>query len=329
MPFLIDNYKPNTGGGSNDFTNLIHNILEGGEKDRLNRNAQLKETKPVFCWPVFTGEDVPDSDPASLARTLIVPFEWAKGETNEPLTAAQRLSPHLSAVGGSWIAWLTNDAGQKAAREAAKIFEKTRAEWAQQLRANRKDMVNTLRVASNLATNQLTWWVMRQHPEIGPVVQEFTEDHSAGLGEIAEQMAGRTAESFEAVRFLSALRELLATGRCVLLPKDTPAKNLEPHPERMLGWRDGTDKSTYVMPTIAYQMVEKFLGPEGLSGVSAKTLYAQLASLGYIQSHATGRHTKTMRLGGGEPIPVLHLTPNALSAKSTGDEDADESDASE
>ena len=37
MPFLIDNYKPSTGGGAKAFVGLVHNIVEGGEKERMNR----------------------------------------------------------------------------------------------------------------------------------------------------------------------------------------------------------------------------------------------------------------------------------------------------
>lgn len=74
LPFLIDNYKPNTGDGARGFIGLIHNILEGSEKDRLNRASQLMDTKPIFCWPVCTGEDVPDIDTATLARILVIQF---------------------------------------------------------------------------------------------------------------------------------------------------------------------------------------------------------------------------------------------------------------
>lgn len=321
LPFLIDNYKPNTGGGTNDFTNLVHNILEGGEKDRLSRTAVLRETKPVFCWPVFTGEDVPDSDPASLARVLIVPFDWPRGETNAELADASRLSRHLAAVGGSWIEWLGSDAGRRVAAEAAKLCEGTRDEWARRLRTNRKDMVNILRVASNLATNQLTWWVLQQHPQIGAVLQKFSADHAAGLCEVAEQMAGRTAESLEAVRFLLALRELLASGRAVLLPRDRTAEQELEQPDRVLGWDDGDEGGVFILPTVAYKMVEKFLGPGGLGGISSKTLYAQLETLGFYQSKGADRHTVIIRSALGNHR-VLHLKSDALFA--AGDGPADE-----
>jgi DNA primase len=118
LPLLIDNYKPSTGGGARDLINLLHNILEGGEKDRLNRAAELRETRPIFCWPIITGEDVPDTDAASLARILVVTFTWAPGTPNDELAQAQSQARHLYAVGATWLTWLESDEGQTRANSS-------------------------------------------------------------------------------------------------------------------------------------------------------------------------------------------------------------------
>jgi hypothetical protein len=39
MPVLIDNFKPNTGGGAKDFITLLHNFLEGADRERLSRDS--------------------------------------------------------------------------------------------------------------------------------------------------------------------------------------------------------------------------------------------------------------------------------------------------
>ncbi|HZC03146.1 MAG TPA: hypothetical protein VE844_17845, partial [Gammaproteobacteria bacterium] len=177
LPLLLDNYKPSTGGGARELINLVHNILEGGEKDRLSRASTLRETKPVSCWPIITGEDVPDTDPASLARMLILPFCWQAGEPNKTLADAQEQAEHLCAVGHAWLTWLESDDGRIRAQEEATKFLDTRADWAKTLHAQHKHMVNILRVATNLATHQLTWQVLCTHPSIGPVLHEFTGAH--------------------------------------------------------------------------------------------------------------------------------------------------------
>lgn len=305
LPLLVDNYKPTTGGGARDFINLIQNILEGGEKERLNRASELRDTKPVFTFPIFTGEDVPPDDSASLARVLVVPFEWQHGQDNPTLARAQAARQHLAAVGGAWIRWLESTASAQIVAEAAGMFEKTRADWAASLCKEQANMSNPLRVASNLTASQLTWWVLCQHPEIGEIARKHEPAHKQGLATIADDMAMRTTAALEAIRFLDVLRELIISGRRVLVPKGGTSS--EP-PERRIGWRDNIDASIYLMPDISRQAVEEALRPNGLGALSRTTLYAQLNSLGVIADHSEGQLTKLLRAG-TDIQRVLHLKP--------------------
>jgi Domain of unknown function (DUF3854)/Domain of unknown function (DUF927) len=309
LPLLIDNYKPSTGGGSRDLINLIHNLLEGGEKDRLNRAAVLRETRPVFCWPIITGEDLPDTDPASLARLLVVSFTWAPGEPNAALADAQHQAMHLCAVGAAWLAWLESPDGRAIARDATALFPAFRAEWAKRLRKQRPDMVNILRVASNLASNQLTWQILQHHPAIGEIAKTYRQAHQVGLEAVAATMASYTAEALEASRYLATLRELIVSQRYLLLKKGESPTN-ESERDRMLGWRD-TDASVYLLPVLAKAAVERTLGRDGLGGVSDKTLYLQLEALGILASKEKGRQTKLLKVG-GERYRTLHLKASVL-----------------
>ena len=305
LPLLVDNYKPTTGGGARDFVNLVHNILEGGEKGRLNRSSEMRDTKPVFTFPIFTGEDVPPDDSAALARVLVVPFEWQHGQDNPTLARAQAARQHLAAVGGAWIRWLESAASTQIVAEAAGMFEKTRAEWATSLCAEQANMSNPLRVASNLAASQLAWWVLCQHPEIGEIARKHQAAHAAGLAAIAGDMAQRTTAALEAIRFLDVLRELIISERRVLVPKGGTSS--EP-PERRIGWKDNSDGSIYLMPDISRAAVEEALRPNGLGALSRTTLYAQLNSLGVIVDHSEGQWTKPFRAG-AIVQRVLHLKP--------------------
>lgn len=313
MPFLIDNFKPTTGGGTRAFITLIHNIVEGGEKDRLNRASELRDTRPIFCWPICTGEDVPDSDPSSLARILVVPFKWQRGEDNHDLTAAQDLSEHLCAVGNAWIEWLETEEGQEIASRIAAKFPMRRSHWAAILKEIRKDSVNILRVASNLASNELTWQIMQEHPQIGPLANQAALDHSNGLSNIvALAMAEATAEALEATRFLSALQELLTTERVVVLPRTQviPVSDIDKtrDRDRYIGWVD--DEGFYLLPAVTRRAVNQLLG-DGLNGISNAMLYKQLDELCYIKSRNKNEATKTIRIE-NKTKRVLHLTLESL-----------------
>ncbi len=299
VPFIIDNFKPSTGGGNADFVNLVHNILEGGEKDRLTRAATLKDTRPVFTWPLITGEDVPEHDPATLARILIVPFAWRSGEPNQDLTRAQLLAPHLAAVGECWLAWLEGDEGTAVAKTAGEAIREKRDEWAHYLLNQRPDIVNGLRVATNLATNQLTWWVMEQHPILGELAQRYTDAHQEGIGDVARGMARQTAEALEATRFLEGLRQLIAGRRAILLPSRDSTPNVMEQ-QILIGWKDERlAGGAYILPDLARNLVERYMGPQVLGGISNNTLYAQLQALDMIAGSDPGRATKVIRTASG------------------------------
>ena len=317
MPLFIDNYKPNTGFGFHDLVNLIHNILEGGEKDRLTRASQIKEARPIHCFPIITGEDVPDHDPATLARLLLVGFEWQAGQPNAKLSAAQTNSAELCAVGLSWLGWVTSEEGQRTIKETAKALPLGRDRWAAHLREERKDMVNILRVATNLATNELTWSIALQHPLLGGLLVPYTQAHGDGLRRIAQNMAKSTTEALECVRFLAGLRELLATGQGVLIYTGRSAEDVTQHErERMVGWQD--EEGVYLLPSAALEHIRKLLGPQSITA-SLQTLYSQFDGLHMIAKKGKDKMTRTLRVQ-GEVQRVLHLIPDALQ---TADEETE------
>jgi hypothetical protein len=256
LPLLFDNFKPSTGGGTRDFINLIHNILEGGEKDRLNRASQLRDTKPVYCWPLITGEDIPDKDPATLARTLVIQFTWQRGQPNPDLTRAQKCACHLPAIGESWISWLESDESRDIIAKEAHWFESGRDEWAKYLRENFPDMVNILRVASNLTTNQITWEIAKKHPAFGDILQKYDDEYQDGIKEIAASMGMRTHESLEATIFLDGLRQLIAIGQATF---ESLQSGLSGSPVTQIGWKD-LDDSVYILINVVRRKVEDLVG---------------------------------------------------------------------
>jgi len=323
LPLLIDNYKPNTGNGKNDFVNLIHNILEGGDRKRSGRDGELRDTKLVRCIPIVTGEDLPRDDAASIARILLVTFEWQRGEANDALTAAQELSEHLCAVGWTWIQWLQSDEGRAAAKATGKAFPRLRAEWAARLSGIEKDSANIARVASNLAVNQLVWELVCQHPEIGPALRSYSQAHAAGLRAIARTMAKSTIEAMEAHQYRAALRELIGSGQYKLLDRKLGKPDNYEH-DRVLGWFDSS--GIYLLPAIALNAIKRLLGPNSLL-ISPQTLYGQMQQMGWLATTGSDKTTKMVSID-GEKLRLLHFLPTILDADDdTVDQDAEGDDA--
>lgn len=312
MPLLVDNYKPTTGSGGHDFTNLVHNLMEGGEKDRLNRAAQLRETKPVYCWPVFTGEDVPDKDPASIARVLVANF--LKGRDLALLTIAQSKAGHLCAVGNAWLSWLESEEGQRIALEVAADFDQARNDWYAKIKAHSPNTVNPMRVATNLALNELLWLVLMQHPTLGEWAAKYMDAHLRGLISTVETMTNLTAQSLEANRFVDALRETLGSGRALVIKEKavSPDPLVDPRDrDRFVGWSDG-GKGIYLLPDVTMALLQRTVGLD-LGGLSKNTLYAQLDELGLIASKSPDGKTTKVVWAGGSSQRVIHLGDISLS----------------
>ena len=312
LPILIDNFKPNTGLGQRGLISIIHAVMEGGEKDRLNQTYELQASRPIHCWPLFTGEDIVGNDPASLARVLIIDLPCRGSQENPNLSEAQRLSAHLNAVGFTWLEWLMTDKARQAADQVRALFAERRSSWLAYLKKARRQPVNAARIATNLATNQLTWRMLEQHPTLGDFAKCFRQQHEMGLVAVADKMTHLTHETLEASRFLETLQELLHSGRYKLLPAFVSIPDHEA--QDVIGWR-GTDGSMYLLPTITRRVVESELQPlGGLNQISSNALYSQLANLGLIQSHDGGGsgHSKTIRDKQGKAQKTLHLSVTAL-----------------
>lgn len=187
------------------------------------------------------------------------------------------------------------------------------------LRTTRKDMVNILRVATNIATNELTWSIALQHPVLGELLAPYSQAHGDGLRRIAENMARATTEALEVNRFIAGLKELLATGQATLIDKSRRQDDVAGYErERMVGWID--DEGVYLLPTAAIERVRKMFGPQSLT-VSLQALYNQFEGLNLIAAKGKDKVTRPIKVW-GTLNRVLHLVPDVLETK----DDAPETD---
>ncbi len=320
---LIDNYKPSTGGGSRDFIALLHNILEGAERERLTRQIQLRETRELHAWPLTTGEDIPRQDAASMARLLIVRFDWQGGSNNEPLARCQAGAEHLPALMRRWVEHITTHHEWAVALGATLGIR--RQQWADWLLHRRPGTVNVLRLATNLALQEIAWEAMADCPNLTPIVARYRAAHRRGLEEIALEMGAETAGALEANSWLAALADVLGSGRVYLrsldgaLPDSDPSRNA-----RAIGWQDSD--YYYVLPTVANEEVMETLRRGGQPlAVGTTTLYRQLLETGVLVKPANSDRHVGLKWLSGQPRRVLQLRRDRLD----GAEDSNDSDGGE
>lgn len=308
MPYSLDNYKPNTGGGAKEFISMLHNIMEGGDRDRGKRDGGIRENHSITCWPIFTGEDMPDSDASSFARVLVVPFAWGKNELNKALGEAQALSEHLPAIGRTWLDYLSNEETKAIIIKTKERYWATREAWIKYLADQHEDMSITLRIATSLTINQLAFEIVCQCFEM---LTQYKDVHIEALRSVAGGMAIHTTESAEYQRFLAALKELLATGRAIVIPRKGYPSDTRIDPDRFMGWID--DEGYYLLPAVARRLVMSVLDKDGLNGISNQQLYDQLQQAGMMISDAK-QSTRLIKVAGNS-ARVLHLRPHALQEK--------------
>ena len=311
LPLLIDNFKPYSADDPRDLIGFIHATMEGSDKDRLDRHGNLQEAAPFRCWPCFTGEDLPDSDAAALARLLTI--DSRKAGNMAGLTKVQQLAAHLPAIGHAWITWLETEEGQAVVRLVAERLPELREEFAAKIIDKAPDVKNPYRIATNLATNLIAWQVMTYHPTtLGSFAKRHTEKHMDRLDALSVQIAEQTSEAAEAQQLLARLSELIAAGKVIIGDKSkTPDSR-----ESLVGWRvsdlpGDNSQGIYLLIDAARSAVLRLSGYD-LTGFSSKTLYEQLAELGYIGTlKDPGRKTKQIRIAGTRVVTV-HITAKAI-----------------
>jgi len=329
MPFLMDNYKPNTGEGERGLIKLIHRMAEGSGRRRLDRNAMLRPTPELYSWLIMTGEDTPQNDIATSARMLLISFDDQPADAAQRLSHAQANSEHLCAVGRRWIEWLESPDSIDIVQEWRKKFAPTRQYYLDLLLKTNPDAINgnPRRIAQNLAVNCLTWEILRRCPDIGPYFN-LQEAYPAGLRSITQAMATATVQSNPGLVFINALRELLASERALLLDSDksakdvTGAKNTSAAGEnagetnngdtarRMIGYT-AADGGAYLLPELARSAVDSLLGKEALAQASSTALYKRLDELGYLSSKGKDG-TLIFKKINGKSKRVLHLNQAAI-----------------
>lgn len=312
LPLLVDNYKPNTGEGPKAFTNLVHNISEGTDRVRLDARAELRPSRALHCLPIYTGEDIPDNDSATLARLLLVRFPRQDGSYNAHLAAAHEAAEHLQSVGAAWLDWLEVEQNRKeAARVAQSMWADRYDFWRQIVLGAQSNVANAPRIITNLVMHDIGFYIAGLCPALHPITADYAVHHNGALQVIATSMASRTTEAVDASHFLSALRELLTSGACVLMNRQPPQEPKPDERDRMIGWRD--DNGIYLLPELAVAAARRLLGT-GSIPVSPQALYSQLEGLGAIAEKGSGQVTKLLKTA-GKVTRVLHLKTETISGQ--------------
>lgn len=302
LPVGIDNYKGTHRDGPSKFVSVVHTILEGRERERLNRNAELRETREYASTLLVTGEDLPE-EASTVARLL--PWEWSSPPNTDQLTELQQIAHHLPAVGRLWCRHLSNgtevdmDAWRKSRAELVKVAEAAGA-------------INPGRIGTTAAIMKLVWKTALTSP-FGEVLAPYTQDFEKGLASLIQTTAEAAQEATEASKFVDTLKELISSGRCII--RDQIDTGQEITLSGVIGWRlkdpDKDAGGVAVLPKLAMEAVRRVDGPQAQS-IGPKTLYRQLEEAGMIaEGSGKGQRLAVKRVG-SKTARVLVFKPGIL-----------------
>lgn len=311
LPVGIDNYKATHKDGPAKLVAITHAILEGRERERLNRNAELRETREYSSTVLMTGEDYPQ-EASTIAR--ILPWAWSDPTDTAQLTQLQKIAHHLPAVGRMWCQHLTSveEINLDTWRESrARLVEV----------AHEAGAVNPGRIGTTAAILQMVWKTALDSP-LSSVLGEYTPAFEDGLRELITSTALATSEATEGAQFMETLRELVSSGRYKVL--DSAYTGQELSLPNVIGWRLKSGEVA-ILPKLAIDAVRRVSPLQGQE-VTPKTLYRQLHEAGLLaQGSGLGQNLAIKRIG-SRTVRVLVFRQGALM---DGDSLLDEVDLSQ
>ncbi|NMC31228.1 MAG: hypothetical protein GYA36_02050 [Veillonellaceae bacterium] len=271
-------------------------IILGGYGDRMGRgrltsDVQLRQDKIPRGLCLVTGEDLPELSQSRLARLFAV--ELKSGDMDfAKITRAQEQTDLLPVCMAAYIDWLRPQIDQLA-EEFRKAYPAIRSSFS--------DVGAYGRIPSNAAWLMIGAEAALQYmTEIGAMSIDQAEEYRAGFRQtlqvLAVEQGRRVAEDSPSVKFTSALRELVATGRCIVREIDDGRTfSAEPGTD-LIGWQD--EAWLYLLPDTIYKAVVQFFNGQGLCfPVAAKTLWKHLDAAGVIRAGEDSR-TELKRIQG-------------------------------
>lgn len=302
LPILIDNYKPNLGGGEQDLLKIIQSVVEGKDKLRLDQQGNFRPATTLDAWAIITGEAGIESDTSAVARCVEVKMEKASN-ASEHLSVISENEMHLPKVGSAWLNWLSSQEGHEKIELVRPRWKEVNKKWNE--KATKAGVKNSGRVAANLSCLEIAFLLLTSCFYFF-WLKKYSPIFYVMLDVILERMAVTTTEAREGVRFLEALSELIGSGGAVI----GGHRSVRPNPELLkpfIGWDNPEEGVVYLLPKTALQAARRLSEFK----ITMNALYQQLDELAAI-AEKDSEHTCIRKTCGGVQQRVLCIERKSL-----------------
>lgn len=279
--YLIDNYKTYTDKDPAKFQRMVHALLEGTEKSRLDQNIELRPGEEYLCTPICTAENYPGQDAATRARIALL--NWQSPDFLNKITEAQKHLTDLNALGKAWILWLSSEEGRDVLERVSSEFEERRYEYLEKA----KGCLNSGRIASNATILSLIWELLGEWEVTEDLATKYTPVLEAALEDLISEAKQELQDHLDSSKFLSWLKAEIQLGRYVITNPPKEVVRLDPN-YKEIGFYRLNDKDGIAELLITIEVFESILLPawvkSNLGAISDKrSLLRQLKTFEYLR----------------------------------------------
>lgn len=311
MPLILDNYKP-IFDPKGELLEIVHGIVEGGDKRRSTTQLTARESRPIATLPILTGEAVERKEASSLARMLLMRFTEAdENEMLPKITRAQETAHNLSYVGNTWLDYLETPEGKLAAAKAHDRLIAERSYYLKQIRKANPMAANPHRIASNLAVLKLAFDLACECPGFGSNLKERSDLFNQEMEKIVGAMATNAGDAVECVRLIATIRSMITSGYAkIVQTREDEYTAIRDH-KPIIGRMPNSGPGVYIDLIPAITAAKAYSG-DSFGLLSHTDLTEQMDAKGWIASKTAPYRTKRVKID-GKAIYMLHLTDKALS----------------
>jgi hypothetical protein len=306
-PMLLDDYKAANVKAS-QVTFLLQNYGDGMARGRLDANSEARNAYPVRAVLISSGEDQPEGESSTLARILSV--DLPRGAVHRGrLTNIQRDASYSHHLTIDYLRWLLTTP----LPDRQELHRQTRASILTRLEQT-EHATNAGRVASNVAALYVAWETFgrfledRGHwsPER---VQAWLGQCKRDLITLAKQQLDLTTGERYSQLFLETVRELIASGKAVIVDAERESPVLGPG-QVLIGARD--QQGVYLIAGTAYDEVCKHTRAAGrIIGYTKRALGQMLYQDGLLLATSPSSLTTQRRINGAR-LWCWHLSPSVV-----------------
>jgi hypothetical protein len=294
MPQSYDNVKTVDDKQMKKYVGFIHNVLEGGEKDRSKKDGGVRDTRPYLCTLIITGEVRPQ-EASTTAR--ILNLTWSADTDLEKLSFVQEHVDLMPVIGYHWLRFLSTI-------DEMDGFKETRSNKNAEFSA--KQYTNPGRLATNYSLLKATWKLLCESP-FGDVFQEFSDQFDEVLDEAIEEQGAMVTEETEVSKFLAGLTQLIAS-RPELIQSNNAYAGYQPKTSYVIGKWD--EDGLFLLPDKTLAELEKMR--VFTQRPSEDSMTRALRAKGAMIPDPDGKHLKVKRRFNGTTLRGWLLTPESV-----------------